>query len=124
MVGDKISLVVVLLVVPPALATLRLALGLSAVLALLVVGPAALWLRGPTVGFERRAALLAGVPLLNLYVLVPAVWRAAHLHLQRWQGPLDPRWNDEVWRFVVPLTVVGWLASLAATTAWLVWAVA
>ncbi len=111
--------VVVLLVVVPALAAaLWRPYGLAAAAAaVLVVAPAVLWLRGPTVGLERRAALLVAVPGVNLIVLVPAAWRAAHLHVQRWQGPLEPRWDDSVWRLVGPLAALCWLAGVGGTLA-------
>lgn len=109
---EAAGLVGLLLVVPPVAAVVWPRLGLGLLLALVVVGPAALWWGGPSVGFERRAALLVVVPVLNLMVLVPAVWRAAHLHLQRWQGPLDPRWDDGVWRGVAAASAVVWLLSV------------
>lgn len=109
---EAAGLVVLLLVVPPVTAVVSPRLGLGLLLGLLVLGPAALWSGGPSVGFERRTALLVVVPVLNLVVLVPAVWRAAHLHLQRWQGPLEPRWDDGVWRVVAPAAVVVWLLSV------------
>ena len=106
-------LVVLLLVLPPAAAVLRPPVGLPLAAALVVAAPVALWLRGPKVGLERRAALLAAIPVLNLVVLVPAVWRGAHLHLQRWQGPLQPSWDDGAWLAAGAIAAVFWLASLA-----------
>lgn len=79
--------------------------------AVLVAAPAALWWRGPKVGLDRRTAFLMAVPILNLFVLVPAVWRAAHLHLQRWQGPLQPPWGDGVWLVMAIVGVGFWLAG-------------
>ena len=104
---------VLLVTVPPIVGALWRPLGVAAVLLLLVAAPAALWWRGPTVGFERRAALLVAVPILNLIVLVPAVWRAAHLHLQHWQGPLEPRWDDKVWLAAGAAAALLWLAAVA-----------
>jgi hypothetical protein len=86
--------------------------GAAMLLALLVAGPAAIWSGGPRVGFERRAALLAGAPVLNLAVLVLAVWRAAHLHLQRWHGPLEPRWDDTVWTGAGIAAGLCWVAGI------------
>lgn len=86
-------------------------LDLVLALALLVVAPAALWLRGPKVGLDRRTAFLVAVPILNLFVLVPAVWRAAHLHLQRWQGPIQPPWGDTAWPVMGVVGAGFWLAS-------------
>jgi len=110
--------VVLLVVLPPLTAAVWRPVGAAADVALLVLAPAALWLRGPIGGFERRAAFLVVIPGLNLVVLVPAVWRAAHLHLQHWQGPLEPGWDDTVWRVVGSLAVVVWLAGAAAAVAW------
>ena len=109
-----LALVVLLLVAPLVAGALwrPLGLGLSAVI--LVGGPLALWARGPSVGLERRTALLVAVPVLNLIVLVPAVWRAAHLGLQRWQGPLEPPWSDTVWAVATVGGVACWLAAVAA----------
>jgi hypothetical protein len=115
-----IALVALLLVALPVAAALGPSPFAVAALALLVVAPVAIWLQGPVVGLERRAALLVAIPVVNLVVLVPAVWRTAHLHLQRWQGPLDPRWDDSVWRLVGAAALVLWLATVAA----LVWLLA
>ncbi len=52
------------------------------------------------------------VPVLGLVVvLVPAVWRATHLHLQHWQGPLEPDWEDATWRVAVAAGVACWLTT-------------
>ncbi len=109
-----IALVVLLLVVPPVAGALSRSAGVAVWATVLVGGPAALWWRGPVVGLERRSALLVAVPGLNLFVFVPAVWRLAHLGLQRWQGPLEPRWSDRVWLVVAPIGVLCWLASVAS----------
>jgi len=107
------ALIAVLLIVPPLGAVVWPPLRVALALGLLVGGPATLWWQGPSVGLERRAALLVAVPVLNLMVLVPAVWRAAHLHLQHWQGPLEPRWNGAVWIVVGAVGVVMWLVTVA-----------
>ena len=107
------GLVFLLVVVPPAAAALWLPAGLAVAVAPLLAGPAALWSGGPRVGFERRTALLVAIPLVNLVVLVPAVWRGAHLHLQRWQGPLQPGWDDRVWPALAAVAVAVWLVTLA-----------
>lgn len=106
-----IALVVLLLLLVLVSGLLWRPLGLAVGAALLLGAPAALWWRGPVVGFERRTALLMAVPLLNLFVLIPAVWRLAHLDIQRWQGPLEPRWGDGVWWVVGAIGVALWLLS-------------
>jgi len=108
-----LALVVLLLVAPPVAGALWRPLGLGLGALILVGGPVALWVCGPSVGLERRTALLVAVPVLNLFVLVPAVWRAAHLGLQRWQGPLEPPWGDTVWIVVAVVGVACWLAAVA-----------
>ncbi len=111
-----IGLVLLLLLLPPLLSLLWRPLGVAFGLAVVVVAPAALWWRGPKVGLERRTALVVAVPVLGLFVLVPAVWRAAHLHIQRWQGPLEPPWGDTAWLALGALGVVCWLATVASLT--------
>ena len=106
-----LGLVALLLVGPPVAALLWRPLGLAIVLLLLLGAPAALWWRGPVVGLDRRTALLVAVPLLNLFVLGAAVWRSAHLGIQRWQGPVEPRWDDGVWWVVGAVGVAFWLAN-------------
>ena len=106
-----IALVVLLLLLFLFSGLLWRHLGIAVAVALLLGAPPALWWRGPVVGLERRTALLVAVPLLNLFVLVPAVWRFAHLGLQRWQGPLEPQWGDGVWWVVGALGVALWLTS-------------
>ena len=108
-----IALVTLLVVLPPVAAALWPPLGLALVALLLVVAPAALWWRGPKVGLERRTALLVAVPVANLVALVPAVWRAAHLHLQRWQGPLQPDWDDRTWIAAGALATLLWVVAVA-----------
>lgn len=103
------GLVVLLLLGPSLGAALWEPLRLASGLVLLVALPAALWWRGPEVGLERRTAVLVAVPVLNLMVLVPAAWRLAHLGIQRWQGPLEPRWGDGVWMGTAVLGVACWL---------------
>jgi hypothetical protein len=107
-------LVVALLVVPPVCVLLSRPLGAAVLGAILLVAPAALASSGPTVGLERRTALLVAVPVLNLVILVPAVWRSAHLHLQHWQGPLGPDWDDGLWLAATVAGVVCWLAAAAS----------
>jgi hypothetical protein len=107
------TLVLLLVVVPPTSWVLSPPVGALVLLVLLVGAAGALWWRGPRVGLERRTALLVAIPVVNLVILVPAVWRAAHLHLQRWRGPLDPRWDDTTWRVAGAVAVVLWLALLA-----------
>lgn len=109
-----LALVALLLVLPPVLGLLFPPLGVALGLLLLLAGPAALWWRGPVVGLERRSALLVAVPLLNLYVLGAAAWRVAHLGIQRWQGPLEPRWDDRVWWVAGVAGAAFWLATLAS----------
>jgi hypothetical protein len=107
------GLVALVVLVPAVLQLLVPPYGAVVAVAVLLGTAVAVAGSGPKVGFERRAALLLGIPLVNLLVLVPAVWRAAHLHLQRWQGPLEPRIEDQAW---VAASVVGglcWLATLA-----------
>lgn len=108
-----LALVVALLVAPPVAWLLWRPLGLGLSATILLVAPTALWWRGPVVGLERRAAALVAVPVLNLIVLVPAVWRGAHLGLQRWQGPLQPGWSDGVWAVAVAAGVACWLTAVA-----------
>ena len=108
-----IALVVAVLVGPFLLALLWRPLGAAAGLAIVVGGAAALAASGPKVGLERRAALLVAIPILGLFVVVPAVWRAAHLHLQRWQGPLEPPWSDTAWLALGVVGVVCWVATVA-----------
>lgn len=95
-------------------------LGLLLAVALLLVAPACLWWRGPKVGLDRRSAVLVAVPMLNFFVLVPAVWRAAHLHLQRWQGPLQPPWGDTAWLVMGAVGVGFWLFSAGGLVLFLV----
>lgn len=109
-----IALVVLLLVGPPVAGLLWPPLGLALSGLLLLGAPVALWTSGPAVGLERRTALLVAVPVLNLFVLVPAVWRSAHLGIQRWQGPLEPPWVDGVWWVAGAVGVVCWLAAAAS----------
>jgi len=108
-----IVLVILLVTLPPLGSALWRPLGVGLALVLLLAAPAALWWRGPTVGLDRRSALLVAVPVLGLLVLVPALWRAAHLHLQHWQGPLQPPWGDSRWLAVGAVGAVAWLFSLA-----------
>ena len=105
--------VVVLLVLPPAAWLLWRPVGLGLAATVLLAGPAALWSSGPQVGLERRTAVLVAIPVLNLIVLVPAVWRSAHLGLQRWQGPLQPGWTDGVWVVATVVGVACWLGAAA-----------
>ena len=105
-------LVGLLLVVPPVAGLLWPPAGVAVAALILLVAPPLLWLRGPLVGLERRAALLVAVPALNLFVLGAAVWRFAHLGIQRWQGPLQPRWDDGVWWAVGALGIALWVASV------------
>lgn len=107
-----IGLVVLLIVLPPIVGAIWRPLGVALAMGLLVAAPAALWWRGPTVGLDRRSALLVAVPVFGLFVLVPAVWRAAHLHLQHWQGPLQPPWGDTVWLLAGAAGALLWLASI------------
>lgn len=106
------ALVVLLLAVPPAVAALSRPAGVALAGAVLIAAPAVLWWSGPRVGFERRAALLTAIPVVNLVVLALAVWRGAHLHLQRWQGPLQPAWDDRVWPAVAAAAAAIWLGVL------------
>ncbi len=108
-----IGLVGLMLIVPPVGGILWRPLGVAAAAAILIGAPAALWWRGPVVGLERRTALLVAVPVLNLVVLVPAVWRLAHLGIQRWQGPLQPDLDDTAWLAAAVLGAVCWLAVAA-----------
>lgn len=108
-----IALVAAVLVGPLLLSLLWPPLGAAAALVVLVGSAAGLWSSGPRVGFERRAALLVAIPILGLFVLVPASWRAAHLHLQRWRGPLEPPWGDTAWLALAALGVVCWAATVA-----------
>lgn len=107
------TLVALLLVVPIAAGVLWRPLGMLMFLAVSLGGPAALWLWGPKVGLERRTALLVPIPVLGLFVVVPAVWRAAHLHLQHWQGPLAPPWGDTAWAVVGTVGAVLWFVNMA-----------
>lgn len=109
-----IALVVLLFLLPPVARALPQPVGVAVWATVLVGAPAALWWRGPVVGLERRNALLVAVPGLNLFVFVPAVWRLAHLGLQRWQGPLEPPWSDRVWLVVGAIGVLCWLAAVAS----------
>jgi len=108
-----LALVVGLLVLPPVAWLLWRPLGLGLVATVLLAGSAALWSSGPQVGLERRTALLVAIPVLNLIILVPAVWRSAHLGLQRWQGPLQPGWSDGVWAVAAVVGVACWLGAAA-----------
>lgn len=103
-----LALIGLLLLGPPAAELVSRPLSLALGALFLLGAPAALWWRGPAVGLERRTALLVAVPVLNLFVLVPAVWRFAHLRIQRWQGPLEPPWSDGVW----------WAAGAAGVAFW------
>ncbi len=108
-----LALIVVLLVLPPVAWLLWRPLGLGLAATVLLAGPAALWSSGPKVGLERRTAVLVAIPVLNLIVLVPAVWRSAHLGLQRWQGPLQPGWSDGVWVVAAVVGAACWLGAAA-----------
>lgn len=109
-----IALVVLLLLGPLVAGMLSRPLGLAISAAFLIGAPALIWWRGPEVGLERRSALLVAVPVLNLFVLVPAAWRLAHLSLQHWQGPLEPPWGDGVWLVAGAVGGVCWLAAAAS----------
>ena len=109
--------VALVLLVPAVVQVLLPPYGAVVALAVLIGTAMAVAGSGPQVGFERRAALLLGIPLVNLLVVVPAVWRAAHLHLQHWQGPLEPRLDDGVWIAVWVAGTLGWLATLAGVGA-------
>lgn len=109
-----IALVVLLVLVPPVAGLLSRPLGLAISAAFLIGAPALIWWGGPVVGLERRSALLVAVPVLSLFVLVPAAWRLAHLSLQHWQGPLEPPWGDGVWLVAGAVGVVCWLAAVAS----------
>jgi hypothetical protein len=117
--ADAVGIVLVglLVAVPPVAAALWPRLGLAVVALLLVGAAAGLGWRGPRVGLERRVALLVIVPGANLVALVPAVWRAAHLHLQRWQGPLQPGWDDSTWLAVAAVAGLLW-ATAAGGVVW------
>lgn len=109
------SLVAVVVLVPVVAQLLWPPFGAVLAVAVLLGTAGALWGDGARVGFERRAAFLVGIPVVNLLVVVPATWRVAHLHLQRWQGPLEPRLDEQLW---LAASVVGglcWLATLAGT---------
>ncbi len=108
-----IVLVGLLLIVPPVGGILWRPLGVAAAAAILIGAPAGLWWRGPVVGLERRTAVLAAVPVLNLVVLVPALWRLAHLGIQHWQGPLQPDLDDGAWVAAAALGIVCWLGAAA-----------
>lgn len=109
-----ITFVVLLLLLPPLSGLLWPPVA-RAVAAVIMLGvPAVLWWRGPEVGLERRAALLVAIPVLNLFVLIPAVWRLAHLGIQQWQGPLEPPWGDRVWIVAGAAGIACWLAALTS----------
>lgn len=106
------GLVALVVLVPAVVQILWPPFGAVLAVVVLLGATAAVAGDGPNVGFERRAAFLLGIPFVNLLVLVPAVWRAAHLHLQHWQGPLEPRLDDQVW---LAASVVGglcWVTTL------------
>jgi len=109
-----LALVLLLLLGAPLAGLLWRPLGVACSVALLVGAPLALWSVGPVVGLERRAALLVAVPVLNLFVLVPATWRFAHLSIQRWQGPLEPPWGDGVWWVAGAVGAACWLAAVSS----------
>lgn len=106
------ALVAAVVLVPVLAQLLWPPFGAVLAVAVLLAAAAAVGGSGPKVGFERRAAFLLGIPVVNLIVLVPAVWRAAHLHLQRWQGPLEPRLDDQAWLAASVLGGLCWLATL------------
>lgn len=108
-----LALVVLLVVLPPLGWLLWRPLGLGLGATILLGAPAALWWAGPAVGLERRTAALVAVPGLNLIILVLAVWRSAHLGLQRWQGPLQPGWSDTVWTSAAVVGIACWLGAAA-----------
>ncbi len=107
-------LAVLVVVLPGAAGLLWAPLGLVVAAGFLFGAPAGLWWCGPTVGLDRRTALLVAVPFVNLFVLVAAVWRASHLHLQRWQGPVGPPWGDTAWWVLGTAGVAFWLASVVS----------
>lgn len=106
------ALVALVILAPAVVQILFPPFGAVLAVAVLLGAGAAVAGSGPKMGFERRTALLLGIPIVNLLILVPAVWRGAHLHLQRWRGPLEPRLDDQLW---LAASVVGglcWIATL------------
>lgn len=104
-------LVALLFLVPLVAGLVSLTVGLLVAVSVLIGATAAVGASGPTVGMERRAALLVGIPIVGGLVLVPSVWRAAHLHLQHWQGPLQPPWENGPWIAAAVVSGLSWLAT-------------
>ena len=109
--GAVLGVLVVL--VPVAAALLAPALAVVVAVAVLATGTAAVATGGPAVGFERRAAVLVVVPVVGLVILFLATWRGAHLHLQHWQGPLEPQWDENLWLAASAAAAVSWLGLAA-----------
>lgn len=105
--GAVLATLVVL--VPLAVALLRPSLAVAVAVAVLAAGTAAVATGGPAVGFERRAALLVAIPVVGTVILFLATWRGAHLHLQHWQGPLEPQWDDNLWLAACAGAALMWL---------------
>lgn len=106
------ALVALVILVPAVIQILEPPYGAVLAVAVLLGAAAVVAASGPKVGFERRTALLLGIPIVNLLILVPAVWRGAHLHLQRWQGPLEPRLDDQTWLVASAIGGLCWIATL------------
>lgn len=100
-------------VVPGALGFVWRPLAVVAELVLFVTVPVAVWKHGPQVGIDRRAAVLVGIPLLDLFVIVPALWRWAHQPLPVSSGPLEPAWGRVAWTVMTPVGVACWLGVIA-----------
>jgi hypothetical protein len=73
-----------------------------------------IWSRGPEVGFDRRAGLLIGVPLIGVFVLFPAVWRWATRRRWSLDEPLEPAWSERGWRIGQGIGTVGLTALVVA----------
>ncbi len=100
-----VAVLVLLVAVPAAVGSLWQHLA-GIAYGVVVVGLAiALWERGPVAGIDRRAAVLAAIPFINLFAVVPAVWRWTHRGARRTAGRIEPPWGTVGWTIATLLGV-------------------